>query len=135
MSRGLKNNNPGNIRKSSIRYLGEARPSQDAAFKQFETMVWGYRAMFVLLDSYRHRGYRTLRQMISRYAPPVENHTQGYLDFVCSDTGLDPDRPIDTHHAATMIPVVAAMSRVENGTEANMADVTEGWRLFMKHQP
>lgn len=76
MTRGLRNRNPGNIRRSKTRYLGEVTPSCDVAFKQFETMAWGYRAMFVLLDSYRRRGYVTLRQMIARYAPPVENHTK-----------------------------------------------------------
>ena len=135
MSRGLRNNNPGNIRQSNTRYLGEVRPSQDAAFKQFETAAWGYRAMFVLLDSYRRKGYRTFRDMILRYAPPVENDTRAYMDFVCSHTGIESDTPVDTHHAATMIPIVAAMSRMENGTDANMSDVTEGWSLFMKHQP
>ena len=40
-------------------------------------MPWGYRAMFVLLHTYRVRhGCRTLREMISRYAPPMENHTE-----------------------------------------------------------
>ena len=73
--------------------------------------------------------------MILRYAPPVENNTRAYMDFVCSHTGIKPDTPVDTHHAATMIPIGAAMSRMENGTEANMSDVTEGWSLFMKHQP
>ena len=76
MSRGLNNRNPGNIRRSTTKYLGEVAPSRDAVFKQFETMAWGYRAMFVLLDSYSRKGYRTIRQMISRYAPPVENHTE-----------------------------------------------------------
>ena len=70
MSRGTDNCNPGNIRRSKIRYKGERHPSTDAAFKQFESMEWGYRAMFVLLDTYRVRyGLNTLREMISRYAP------------------------------------------------------------------
>ena len=50
MSRGLSNRNPGNIRQSAVRYKGEVRPSRDPAFKQFESMPWGYRAIFVLLD-------------------------------------------------------------------------------------
>lgn len=36
--RGLRNNNPGNIRLSSTKYQGEVQPSQDTAFKQFESM-------------------------------------------------------------------------------------------------
>ena len=55
MSRGLRNCNPGNIRQSKGRYKGEVRPSRDPAFKQFESLAWGYRAIFVLLDTYRTR--------------------------------------------------------------------------------
>ena len=47
MSRGLANCSPGNIRQSKTRYQGEVVPSRDKAFKQFQTMAWGYRAMFV----------------------------------------------------------------------------------------
>ena len=81
MSRGLANCNPGNIRQSSTRYQGEVVPSRDKAFKQFRTMAWGYRAMFVLLDSYRRKGYLTIRQMVTRYAPPIENHTENYIRY------------------------------------------------------
>ena len=50
-------------------------------------MPWGYRAMFVLLHTYRVRhGCRTLREMISRYAPPMENHTENYIRAVAADT-------------------------------------------------
>ena len=55
MSRGVDNCNPGNIRRSRVRYRGEVHPSRDPDFKQFESMEWGYRAMFVLLDTYRRR--------------------------------------------------------------------------------
>ena len=62
MSRGLENRNPGNIRQSRVRYKGEVRPSRDPEFKQFESPAWGYRAIFVLLDTYRRRhGLRSLR--------------------------------------------------------------------------
>ena len=89
MSRGIANRNPGNIRRSRVRYRGEVRPSRDPDFKQFESMEWGYRAMFVLLDTYRLRyGLDTLRRMISRYAPPEENHTALYIDAVCDMTGV-----------------------------------------------
>ena len=135
MTRGLRNRNPGNIRKSGTAYMGEVRPSQDAAFKQFETMAWGYRAVFVLLDSYRRRGYVTLRQMIARYAPPVENDTGNYVRCVSAWSGIDADEPLDTNDRITMLAVVAAISRMENGREAVMSDVEAGWALFMQHKP
>ncbi len=134
-TRGIRNCNPGNIRQSKTKYLGEVRPSRDAAFKQFETMAWGYRAMFVLLHTYSRNGCRTLRQMITRYAPPIENHTESYIAHVSRWAEVFPDAPLDTLDPAVMISVVTAMSRMENGVEAVDAEVREGWRLFMQHRP
>lgn len=132
MARGLDNRNPGNIRRSKVRYRGEVHPSRDPDFKQFETLAWGYRAIFVLLDTYRIRyGLSTLRGMISRWAPPSENHTDVYIRAVAADTGLDPDQQLDTHDPQTMIPLAAAISRVENGTPADPQQVAAGWDLFL----
>lgn len=99
-------------------------------------MGWGYRAMFVLLYTYqkRYREY-TLRQLISRYAPPSENQTDKYIAAVAKSTGIGPDIPIDTMVRKIMVPVVSAMSRVENGVAANPAEVEEGWQLFITHRP
>ena len=128
MSRGIENCNPGNIRRSRVRYKGERHPSTDALFKQFEAMEWGYRAMFILLDTYRVRhGLRTLREMIMRYAPPEENHTALYIDMVCDMTGIRPDEVLDTRSRRMM--VVAAMSRVENGCAARFIEVERGFDL------
>ena len=124
---------PGNIRRSATRYKGETR-SADPAFKAFESMPWGYRAMFVLLHTYRVRhGYRTLLEMISRYAPPMENHTENYIRAVAAGAQVSPDEPLDTRSGERMIPVIAAMSRVENGTPARMDEVRAGWDLFAKY--
>ena len=131
MSRGLRNCNPGNIRRSKTRYKGERYPSRDSEFKEFESMAYGYRAMFVLLDSYSRRyGLCTIRQMLNRYAPPVENFTEGYIRFVSEKTGIAPDEIINTRAARDMVPVVAAMSQIENGVAAVMDDVHRGWELF-----
>ena len=132
MSRGLRNNNPGNIRLGSFRYKGEKAESSDTAFRQFESIEWGYRAMFVLLHTYaKKHGCHTLRQMIYRYAPPIENHTENYIRRVAHATHLSPDEKISTTDGATMMAVVAAMSEVENGVKADMAEVWRGWELFI----
>ena len=131
MARGLNNRNPGNIRQSKGRYKGEVRPSRDPAFKQFETMAWGYRAIFVLLHTYRTRhGLRTIAAMIARWAPPSENKTERYIRTVSRRSGIPADRPLDTRDRRTMIPIAAAISFVENGTAADMHDVEKGWELF-----
>ncbi|HJC26321.1 structural protein P5 [uncultured Alistipes sp.] len=133
MSRGLENCNPGNIRLSRVRYLGEVRPSRDPEFRQFESLAWGYRAIFVLLDTYRRRyGLDTLRGMISRWAPPSENRTDAYIRAVAGDTGLDPDERLDTRDRRTMVPVAASISRVENGVKADREEVERGWELFVR---
>ena len=132
MSRGLRNNNPGNIRLGSVRYKGEMAKSSDSAFRQFESMEWGYRAMFVLLHTYalKHNCH-TLRSMINRYAPPIENHTENYIRRVAYATHLSPDEVISTTDKGVMTAVVAAMSEVENGVKADMATIWRGWELFI----
>lgn len=132
VSRGLRNCNPGNIRRSNTKYQGEKTPSTDSAFKQFESLEWGYRAVFMLLHTYRVRGYGdTIEKMISRYAPPSENNTEAYISRLCRATGIDRDAPLDTLNSEQMVPVVCAISAVENGVEADWQCVTRGWEKFI----
>ena len=132
ISRGLRNNNPGNIRIGNFRYKGEKAKSSDSEFRQFESVEWGYRAMFVLLHTYAtKRGCRTLREIINRNAPPTENFTDGYIRCVANATHLSPDEPVSTTDGAMMTAIVAAMSAVENGTKADIAAVWCGWQLFI----
>lgn len=133
LPRGLRNCNPGNIRKNSIVYAGEVVPSKDESFKQFTTMAYGYRAMFVVLYTYQHRyGLDTIEKMITRYAPENENHTEAYIKAVAERSGVSAHGHITATNGDVMIPIVAAMSAVENGVEAKMHDVEEGWKLFIE---
>lgn len=68
--------------------------------------------------------------MLSRYAQPSENFTEGYVRFVSSRTGIAPDEIVNTRAARDMIPIVAAMSQIENGAPAITSDVEAGWSLF-----
>ncbi|MDR1198798.1 MAG: structural protein P5 [Prevotellaceae bacterium] len=136
MSRGLKNNNPGNIRISATKYEGEIQPSRDMLFKQFTELQFGYRAMFVLLlYTYQKKyGLQTIREMIMRYAPPLDNNnTAGYISTVSKMSGVDADTPITATNKDVMIPIAAAMSRVENGVDADIAEVQAGWKLFLEY--
>lgn len=131
VSRGLDNCNPGNIRRSRVRYKGELPHSTDPEFRQFESVEWGYRAIFMLLYTYHHRhGCRTLRQMIDRYAPPSENPTSAYLRFVSQQSGIDPDYVLDVTNKILMVEVVCAISHFENGVPADRNAVCRGWELF-----
>lgn len=135
MTRGYRNNNPLNMRHDNDKWQGEVVPSQDGAFKQFETMAWGYRAAFKLLHNYqKNNGCRILSDFINRWAPPSENNTSAYISTVAKRAGLSDVSEIDTLKGDTMRAVVSAMSYVENGVEANEADVAAGWELFMQNR-
>jgi hypothetical protein len=129
LTRGLRNNNPGNIRKGGDVFQGEIIPSSDKAFKQFKTMAYGYRAMFVTLDTYRKRGANTVEKIINLWAPPSENNTGNYIKVVCTKSGLTPTRALNEYSGAEYKRIVAAMSLVENGHAANLQDVEYGFGL------
>ena len=130
--RGLRNCTPLNIRTTNGRpWVGEVRPGQDEVFCQFQDMAHGYRAAMKLLQNYqRLYGLRTLRHIISRWAPPSKNDTRGYLNTVCYITKWDVDLTLQLKRREQMIPLVSAMSQVENGRKANLEEVEAGWRLL-----
>lgn len=135
LTRAERNHNPGNIRRCGVRYRGERRPSCDPAFKEFESDEWGYRAMFVLLESYRRRyAIDTLRAIVTRWAPPLENDTEAYIRFVAKRAEIDPDavlRPRDIRLRA----IAEAMSRFERGHEPSpeqLDSLDRGWQLFLR---
>ena len=132
-SRAERNCNPGNIRLSSgAPYQGEVRPSGDSAFRQFESMAWGFRAMFVVLRTYRTRhGLNTIRGIINRWAPPVENHTQNYINFVSRHVGIGTDTPLNHTDAEQTNRLVAAMARIECGVWLAQCDLAVDWGVVL----
>lgn len=132
-SRGLRNNNPGNIRKNNLKYDGEICPSADDQFKQFKEMAYGYRAIYVILYTYQKKyGLTTIEQFIMRYAPPVENHSGQYIKNVCKWSGHGRLTPLNALTKSDMMPLVAAISRMENGCEADSVALHRGWQLFVE---
>lgn len=133
VTRGLRNNNPGNIVKSSaVKFAGEVQPSQDSVFKQFISMAYGYRAMFKLLETYLFNGYNTITKIINHWAPggSAGNDPASYIKFVSTYTGVDPNAILSYNFPLVIQNIVRAMSRVENGVTANDNDVIQGYALF-----
>lgn len=112
-SRGLRNNNPGNIRKSSTAWQGMAPQQTDSAFVQFVAPEWGIRAMGKILQNYMARGLTSIQDIISTWAPPTENDTQAYINAVSGDTGIMPGSIVTQ---ADLPALVSAIIRHENGT-------------------
>lgn len=80
--RGLRNNNPFNIKKSRFTWLGKVS-GLDPTFETFKTIDFGLRCGLKLLLTYVSRGINTPYKIIHRYAPTSENNTQNYISFVC----------------------------------------------------
>lgn len=96
MARGMRNNNPLNIRRTRTQWKGQRNTQTDHDFVQFRSLSWGIRAAFCLLHAYASKyGLCSVEQIVSRLAPPSENDTQGYIGHVCRLTGLHPKHPLD----------------------------------------
>ncbi len=133
LPRGLRNNNPGNIRLSNTVWLGEIRPGKDKQFCHFRSMAYGYRALLKLLRNYsRLYGCDTIRSIITRWAPPNENHTEAYITYVSREMGniYDEMYIVDIDNKEVMCKLAAAISFMENGIPANMVDIETGWKLL-----
>lgn len=129
-SRGLLNCNPGNIEISNEKWQGEVIPGRDTRFKQFQNMAYGYRAIFRLINTYYTKYHlKTVSGIINRWAPPCENNTANYIDFVCKASGLAPNEEFSIYDKAKLIAIVSAISHMENGTPAVKADVEAGYNL------
>lgn len=94
------------------------------------TIEYGYRAAFLILRRYIRRWHKnTIRAIISTWAPPVENNTTKYVDFVAKEMAIDPDEVIKYEDKDTMVKLVATMQRMECGVPANLAAVVRGYEM------
>ena len=96
-SRGIRNNNPGNIRSTDTAWRGEvpATLKRDTEFEEFISPLFGVRAMARILKKGETAGRDTVREIITRWAPPSENDTAAYIRSVSRRADLGPDEPIN----------------------------------------
>ncbi len=113
LPRGLRNNNPGNIRSTGIQWQGMAAIQFDPEFVVFKHPKYGFRAMVRILRSYQQRGLNSVQKIIETYAPKSENETESYVQFVSKQLGVNPNQPIDTERQ--LFPLLKAISTFENG--------------------
>jgi hypothetical protein len=128
MSRGLRNNNPGNIKRDGTPWQGMAPQQTDPVFVQFTAPEWGVRAIGKVLQAYFARGLNTVTDIIGTWAPPSENDTGAYVDAVAGDMGVDPNQQLSP--SSDMLGLVAAIIRHENGTQPyNQGTLIQGLAL------
>lgn len=124
MSRGVSNNNPGNLRISNQHWLGKISPSRDPDFETFDTAEHGLRALAKVLLTYFHEGLNTIEAIIAKWAPAGENNTDAYIDAVSDMTGFDSDAPL-TPDAVTLAKLTSAIVFHENGKNPYPADLIQ----------
>lgn len=127
--RGLRNNNPLNIRIGNV-WLGEVANPTDKDFEQFVHIKYGIRAAFVLLRRYiNHYKRTTIPQIISAWAPSNENNTQAYIEAVVKLSGISSDTTLSFNDRETMCKLVAAMAHVECGVGLDMRTITTAYDM------
>lgn len=91
--KGIRNNNPANIRISTANdWRGKVplESNNDGEFEQFYEMVMGARAGLKLLSNYLNRGINTISKIIYKWAPPEDNNdTEGYINYVSDNSGIN----------------------------------------------
>lgn len=114
--RGLRNNNPGNIRRGE-HWLGMKSKQTDPLFCQFNNIIYGYRAMAKLLLNYQLKyGLNTIESIINRWAPPTENNSRAYINAVAQYMAVKPKDIVCLTNQDTLINLMAAIAIHENGT-------------------
>lgn len=136
MPRGIRNNNPLNIRFCSHNnWLGKVQFHQrtDESFEEFTEMKYGFRAACRLIQVYvqRHR-CSTIHSIVLRFAPPSENYTDEYYKFV-KDRVTTPR--VDPFHWPFMRDLLCAMFQIENGRSIQSVPgawtaLEDGFKLF-----
>lgn len=117
--RGIRNNNPLNIRKGSS-WQGLRDFPTDKSFCEFTSMEYGFRAAFKIMRTYYSKYHlKTLRGIISRWAPPSENDTKRYIAFVQSQAKIaSPDTVLPNpwgFDCKVWQEIILAMAWYENG--------------------
>lgn len=117
LSRGSKNNNPLNlVHDPSNRWVGLV--GNDGRFCCFDSVQHGFRAAFITIHSYMVvHGLDTVAQIITRWAPPSENETSKYIEFVCHRMKCPPNKVVDFFSREEMCDLLAAMTKIESGVE------------------
>lgn len=132
LPRGLRNNNPLNIRISGTPWQGKIEPNTDGLFEQFSSLEFGIRAALVNIRTYIKR-YRinNVQSIISRWAPSSDgNNVKAYIEVVCNKAQLTPTKILKYNDKNKLCRLVWAMAFVECGQEISFGRVENAWAII-----
>lgn len=129
----MGHNNPLKLPRTRQIWQGLAPLQDDPYYYQFCHIVYGYRAAFIVLRSLIwSRRLTTIARVLTYWMPDADGaDSELYTARVCTLTGFSPDDRLDPTDANHMIPLVSAISRIENGKPARPLEVIAAWRLYM----
>lgn len=128
--RGLRNNNPLNIERTGDRWRGMSPEQRDPRFVQFVAPEWGVRAAIVILRNYQRRYHlHNLSEIIHRYAPTNENHTERYIERVSTRAKIQRNVPLDLTNRELVYRLIEAMWLVECGQPGDPTAINKGLDL------
>lgn len=125
ISRGVRNNNPCNIKRGSpwIGLMDQSKmtPEQlgEKIFCVFDEPKFGIRATAIILTNYQKKyELKTVRAMITRWAPASDNNDpNSYAEEVARAMGIGPDTPFEFHQRDLALTMIRAMVVQENGSD------------------
>lgn len=117
LPRGIRNNNPLNLRKSNNNWLGKVVNGDDPAFEQFMDIRFGIRAAMINARTICRRQYPcTIESLIYTWAPPSDgNNSKAYVDAVCKRANLGRNYVVSWKERDKFIALIRAMAVVECG--------------------
>lgn len=130
--RGVRNNNPGNLRKNGTdKWQGLNEKQSDAEFFQFIDAVYGIRALARTLINYQDiHDLHNVKDIITRWAPPGENPTDMYIGAVCRSMRVTQTTLLDLHTFKDLHDLTCAIIEEENGRDTvafyTEAQITKG---------
>ncbi len=117
LPRGIRNNNPGNLRLSKTVWQGQAPVQSDKAFVEFVDALSGLRALMkTLVTYYLKYNLDTVECIINRFAPPHENATDSYIHQVARALNVKRTDKINLLSKAALTALASAIVLHENGT-------------------
>lgn len=116
--RGIRNNNPFNIKHGPSRWQGLSPIQEDRTFCQFISPEYGIRAGLMLFRRYQSSySLLTVQDMLNRFAPSEENKTDVYVGYVSKKLKVNPTDVIDVKDFDVAYLLTCAIISFENGEQ------------------
>lgn len=132
LPRGLRNNNPLNLRISSSAWQGKITPNTDGSFEQFKTLEYGIRAAMVNLRTLISRDHiERVADIIYKWAPPSDNNlTEKYIERVCEIASVGRSDRILAANRTQVCRLLWAMAQVECGQVVPYSSFEKAWLMI-----